>query len=551
LKGIIKKNFILLWRSKRAVLAILIGPLLLITLLGLAFNNTGLNKISIAAYSTAYNDMSNSLLDKLEENNLNIAKIDNEMECVDSIKLGRHHLCIIFPANFNIGQENSLVVYLDKSKVNLVGNIVSLLSSPIDDESAELSLDLTGVLLEKLTDANTVNLNNDELVFGIQSANTNSREKINKMIIDIGELNITVSQGISKMYELGSTIRQGRNSEGLLKEILETVEDSRDIIDDLEPTAELNELDGHLEEIKNDINSASTLDITYWDSFESLVQNLSSNMEDVKNRIGLMLGELNSVKNYIDSGDTDLKSLQLNLNAVNASLNTIKVRDATTIVNPIVTDIRPIAPEKSHLHYIFPTLLTLIIMFSAVLLSSMSEIVEKKDGAYFRNFISPAGNFIFLIASFVTDFAIIAFQLIIFLGMSLLFLDIGTFSNPGLLIILFAVVSFFILLGILIGRIFNSEEGGVLFSIVITSAMLFFSGTILPIENMSGIVYKISGFNPFVLSETLFRKSIIHGLGISLIWEGLLLILAWTALVVLFILIADKLKKMKLVFVKR
>jgi len=227
------------------------------------------------------------------------------------------------------------------------------------------------------------------------------------------------------------------------------------------------------------------------------------------------------------------------------------VKDATTIVNPIVTDIRPISPEKSHLNYIFPTLLTLIIMFSAVLLSSMSEIVEKKDGAYFRNFISPASNVVFLITSFVTDFAIIAFQLIIFLGMSLVFLDRGTFSHPGLLVVLFAVVSFFILLGILVGRIFHSEEGGVLFSIVITSTMLFFSGTILPLENMAGFVYNLSGFNPFVLSETLFRKSTIHGLGLGLLWEELLLMVAWIALVIALILIADKVKKIKLVFVKR
>ena len=69
--------------------------------------------------------------------------------------------------------------------------------------------------------------------------------------------------------------------------------------------------------------------------------------------------------------------------------------------------------------------------------------------------------------------------------------------------------------------------------------MLFFSSTILPVENMAGFIYKISRFNPFVLSETALRKSIIYGLGIGSIWKEFLLLIIWSILVIGIILLKE------------
>ncbi|MBD3354988.1 hypothetical protein GF361_03305 [Candidatus Woesearchaeota archaeon] len=198
---------------------------------------------------------------------------------------------------------------------------------------------------------------------------------------------------------------------------------------------------------------------------------------------------------------------------------------------------KPIASEKSFLGYIFPALLVMVIMFGGVLLSSTASIVEKNDKAFFRNFVSPTNSLVFLAARYITDFIIVLFQLFIFFVISLIFLEAKLFASFSLPFILIIVVSFFVLLGILIGSIFNTEEGGVLFSLIITSIMLFFSNTILPLENMNIMIQKMAKFNPFVLAENALRKSIIYDVGLMFMWKELLLMTIWIVTVAVAVLI--------------
>ena len=70
--------------------------------------------------------------------------------------------------------------------------------------------------------------------------------------------------------------------------------------------------------------------------------------------------------------------------------------------------------------------------------------------------------------------------------------------------------------------------------------MLFFSNTILPMENMSNIIYKLSYFNPFVLAETALRKSMVFGLSITSVWKEFLLLSLWILVIVILILMTYK-----------
>ena len=74
------KNFRLLIRSKTSALIILLGPLFIIFLIGAAFNSTGLHNVKIAVYSTDYNDLTNSLLDDLRDNEFIVDKVNSEQD---------------------------------------------------------------------------------------------------------------------------------------------------------------------------------------------------------------------------------------------------------------------------------------------------------------------------------------------------------------------------------------------------------------------------------------------------------------------------------------
>ena len=85
---IIQKNFKLLIRSKSSALIIILGPLLVIFLVGIAFGNISKYSLNIGTYAESYTDITNSFVEKLKEKEFRVQKMATEEECVEQIKLG-------------------------------------------------------------------------------------------------------------------------------------------------------------------------------------------------------------------------------------------------------------------------------------------------------------------------------------------------------------------------------------------------------------------------------------------------------------------------------
>ena len=73
---------------------------------------------------------------------------------------------------------------------------------------------------------------------------------------------------------------------------------------------------------------------------------------------------------------------------------------------PIKTNIEPIVAEKTHLSNMFPTLVILIIMFIGLLLASTLVVREKTSASYFRNFITPTSDGMFMFGDYLTNMKI-------------------------------------------------------------------------------------------------------------------------------------------------
>ena len=135
---IIKKNFKVLFRAKASALIIILGPLLIIFLAGLAFDNTNVYRVNIGVYSTSYNALSESFIEKLTENRFKIDKYNAEEKCSEAIKEGVIHTCIVFAPDFTIGDQtkNEIIFYVDYSRINLVYMVMETLSEKISARSS-------------------------------------------------------------------------------------------------------------------------------------------------------------------------------------------------------------------------------------------------------------------------------------------------------------------------------------------------------------------------------------------------------------------------------
>ena len=154
---IVKKDFKILVRSKSSALIVLFGPLLLILLVGLAFNTTSLQGIKLGVYSESYNDLSNDILKGMEDEQYKITRTATEQECRDGVKSGVYHVCVKLPANLEIKNDaqNTITFIVDESRVNLVYAIKGTINSRVGEKSKELSRGLTGNLVTQLENAKT------------------------------------------------------------------------------------------------------------------------------------------------------------------------------------------------------------------------------------------------------------------------------------------------------------------------------------------------------------------------------------------------------------
>ena len=76
--AIIKKNFKLLIRSRSSALVVILGPLLIVLLMGVAFNSSGLYNINVGVYSKAYSALSDDLITKLKDDRFSVFKYESE-----------------------------------------------------------------------------------------------------------------------------------------------------------------------------------------------------------------------------------------------------------------------------------------------------------------------------------------------------------------------------------------------------------------------------------------------------------------------------------------
>ena len=194
---IIKKNLRLLLRSKSSALIVLLGPLFLILLISMAFNTSSLYDIKIGAYSGAYSELSNSIIDKLDKDEFNI---------------------------LNVNSEQSIEFYVDESRMNLVYIIINSISSRVSLKSQELSTAMTSTLLNSISNADA---------------------KINEMYGKVAMLTIDLK-------DIKSNVDVARTNAGNLNETTNITALS-DKADELNMTGEAGELIGSYRSLTNSL----------------------------------------------------------------------------------------------------------------------------------------------------------------------------------------------------------------------------------------------------------------------------------------------------------
>jgi len=541
---LITKDLKLLIRSRSSALIIILAPLLVILLLGVAFDNANVFGITIGAYSEAYSADVENVLTKLSEKELHVVKYESEQSCVDDIKTGNINTCVVFPPNlnFNTNEQKQVVFHVDQSKINLVWMILDTVNERFGTSAREVSKNLITVLINKLEASKNEIQGKKDTISALKLKTQDAESGVSGIKTELDGLDFTYNENdtfpINDVNAKLTGIEQNLTS--YLDEAHKKVSSANT---DLNGTSAGTKLDAAIEQIEaaqEVIEGAS--DPSFIKLKESL-EKLRLSIETAKatltqaSQIKETAGpKLTTVQSQLSDGLVQLGDLDASFDQIIADIQSIQVTNPEAIAQPFTTEIKPVAAPTTYLNYLFPSLIILVVMFISMLLSTTLVMMEKHSPAYFRNFISPTRNITFIMGTFLTNMFLVGIQIGIILLIAAYAFSAQISSNlPMIVLILMLTATLFTLWGMGIGYIFTSEETGTLATITSGSVFLFLSSVIIPLESMPPLIRQIAAFNPFVVCERVLREVLLYNPEIKVIQTDLYIIIGYSIAFFLFI----------------
>ncbi len=570
--SIIKKNLKLLVRAKSSALIVVLGPLLLIFLVGLAFDNTQAYQVSIGTYSEGYNELSTSFIENLKESQFRVEAFPTEELCIDAIKQGKVHTCMVFPPGLQIGKEgsNQITFHIDYSRINLVWSILDTVSGHVTERSSQISLNLTNTVLNALLQVRDRAIKTKPILVDSTTKNSDVQKKVSDVKKDLIALDLSMNPAEFKLTEIQTWATSFQQQVQTLitgsdKYFANITSRTNDVIDSVEDanlsTSTENAIIGDLEEILNLtkkvdtlVSGQTSLSTTKITELNTLLDQIEGKVTETKTKIDGVVqfreganAKLSEVDQLLTNSLNNIVVIQKNMNFIESTVDSIEFKEASSIVAPITTQIKPVITEKTHLNYLFPSLIVLVIMFICILLSAILVEMEKNSKANFRSFLTPTPDIIFVVATYLTTMILLVIQLAIILGTTAIFFKARVFGNLWIsALVLLLIGTFFSLFGMLIGYVLKSEETATLAAISIGTIFLLLSGLVLPMESMPQYIRDVAEYNPYVIGEGVLRKAMLFSANIGDMDIAIYTLLGYSAAVFYIIYLLQKLSKKRL-----
>ncbi len=541
----VMKNFKVLFRMKTSLVAVVFGPLLVILLIGFAFNSSGDIQLTVGYHAPDNSTLTKDFITSLDASNYLLKEFSDIDACTDELKLGLLHTCIDFPEDFVIekNKENNIVFYVDKSRINLVYTVIDGVSEQIGIKSEELSKSLTETLTKTLTSTATrVDTSIGSLIKAKKDVSDTVADA-QSVSTDLGNIDL---EKVSVNFDATTDIS---DVEGFINNIITEIKDAQEeaatlnnsnvdaIFTDLVYAAENTSADAK--------NSTNAITSKIGESIDKL-NVIESKMSAAKDLTESSKTKIDAIRTKLASINTEIDDVKSTLEDISRDINTIKITSSEQIVKPITTTIKTVSADNNQLLTLFPYVLLLIVLFVGLMLSSTLVVIEKKSKASFRVFTTPTRDEFFLVSTFVTAFIIIAFQIILILGLvSYFVVDLITANLLINSVLLVLATSLFIMIGMAIGYLMSSQQGANMASITIGSILLFLSNLVLPLESISPYLQKIAHYNPYVLASESLRRSILFHITFNDVLVDFLILLAYSVIIFILIVLFQKLSKIR------
>ena len=530
---IIHKDFLRILRAKGSSLIIILGPLIIMLLGGLAFTSSGLYGINVGLYDKLDTDLADILKFKLEEGNFSVINEDSLESCKNNVKQGNTHICIEIKERENTPKlleqklGNKVVFYLDYSNIRLVWAITSVIRTVVASESNKISRGIIDKGMDNLDTYTNFATENRKKILDLKNTQEEIRDKLTRILNAIDQNQISSEQISQQISDISNNIN-------LVKSNLQTF-NTRAMVS----ITSLKQMGGNSAQyaanLERDLQTLYSPSLQSLNSATSTLYNMESSINSNSQTIFGIKTDISRILDMINQNLIDLNQIDKVFQTLDTNLGDIQQFDPDLILQPIPVEYKPVSEDileagsisnsVTYLDYLLPSLLILVIMFDSILLSSILIVKEKNLPVYFRNMISPTNDIVFALSIFISSLFLVLTQVAILLIISSFVFGISLQQNLAEIAILITIISsIFILFGMLIGYIFKSEETSTVAGISTIILFLLFSSILLPVETLPSIIGSITKFSPFVVAEIALRKIMIFDLSIALSISELLVL---------------------------
>ena len=291
-------------------------------------------------------------------------------------------------------------------------------------------------------------------------------------------------------------------------------------LDDMK--ASLSKVDLKLSRSEQSITSLETqLDSTFVDlnALDDELSVFGTTVDEVK----LLINDAMETKNIVDANLTESKRL---MGSFVNSLGELQALSPEFLANPVIINKKAAFPEANTFTALVPALIAIVIMLTSILLSAVSFIVEKNQGAYLRMVLSTTSSKTLFAGKIIGQAIFATVEAILILAVGIAFFGVPILGSILELFIAIAIVSFaFISIGLFSTNFTRSQATTLLTGLVIMIPLIFLGGIVLPIELMNAVIGEIAQKLPLTLSISVLSEIMVKGNSLAnLVLEMLLLI---------------------------
>ncbi|MFH1276453.1 MAG: ABC transporter permease [Candidatus Woesearchaeota archaeon] len=549
------KDIRILFRSWTSIFLVLIGPLLLMLILMLAFSNLGFNNINIGytgIEGTKYSDF----MPKIDYLG-NFIEYSSLELCQQDLKLQKVHLCLepkddVLKVHFDNTRELISLVLLNQIRVSATYEKDSLLEKNAQGILSDVKD--VGSLLQEGERFSNLLLNDLQ----------NQKDDLKETSDDLNEAQQEVRKRIDQLEDLRNTINVAKIEVVTVvdAEVDKTIQ-SLDEVENYFYLAYLQSFNAGEYGVANDFLASKNEIFQSKNKINVARNGFNQGLRDVDELlrvIDLSISELrdaeifldenkNKIDNTIktiDSRSRDLNDLKGDIHLQRNKLNKVNAMGVSELVNPMDLGYVPmflaserlqrinlnldLNPEEKQrlvnfgtIQTFIPLVIILLISFIATILSNIILLDEIHSPAFLRNRIAPVSWIVGFISKFTTVLSVTIVQsaIILIIGYFVFFLDIAR-SIHTIFLVLMLLIGIYSVVGMIIAYIVKTKTTSLLVCSFFLIINLLLGGVVYPIERMAPFMSHFAKLIPFSPGISMLQQSVFYNVSLLSLWPQLL-----------------------------